>query len=75
MTEAIECVLPAQCAGQRLDRALVQALADKGYSRSRLQQLLTAGAVVLDGAVVTAAAQTVKGGERLCLTPPPVQAA
>jgi 23S rRNA pseudouridine1911/1915/1917 synthase len=56
-------------AGWRLDRFLSHALPD--FSRSRLQQLLEAGAVSLGGAKVEDANHRVKPGERYALAVPP----
>jgi len=45
--EAIDCQIPAACAGMRLDQALAELL--PAYSRSRLQQALKAGHLCVDG--------------------------
>lgn len=70
MTNPLEQTLPPEAAGQRLDKALALAFAETGYSRTRLQQLIAAGAVMLDGVVVRDAAAPVCGGETACLAPP-----
>ncbi len=44
----LAAVIPAQAAGQRLDQALAELFPD--YSRSRLQQWIRAGEVLIDGA-------------------------
>ncbi len=65
--------LPATPADKRLDKALAIALASSAdaYSRTRLQQLIAAGAVQVNGAVATDAAQTVLGSETVMIAPPP----
>lgn len=55
------CSLPVEATGQRLDRALAQALPT--YSRSRLQTWIREGRVRLDGRVVTRPREAVTGGE------------
>ena len=45
--EAIDCQIPAACAGMRLDQALAELL--PAYSRNRLQQALKAGHLRVDG--------------------------
>ena len=61
-------VVPGDCAGQRLDQALSRLLPE--YSRSRLQQWMRDGHVLLDGA--RAAPKTrVFGGERVTVAPQP----
>lgn len=65
--------LPATLADKRLDKALAAALAGRAeaYSRTRLQQLIAAGAVLVNGLVATDAAQTVQGEETVVIAPPP----
>lgn len=65
--------LPAMPADKRLDKALAAALAGttEAYSRTRLQQLIAAGAVRVNGIVATDAAQTVAGSEAVSIAPPP----
>lgn len=70
MTGLLKQTLSPETAGQRLDKALALAFADTGYSRTRLQQLVAAGAVTLDGVVVKDASAPVRGGEVACLKPP-----
>ncbi len=55
---------PAQH-GERLDRALVALVPE--FSRSYLQQLIEAGAVTVNGAVITRAAARLKAGDRGCI--------
>lgn len=61
-TEAIDCRIPAACAGLRLDQALAELLPD--YSRSRLQQWLKAGQLQVDGRM-RRPRDPVQGGERV----------
>lgn len=70
MMEMLKQTLATESAGQRLDKALALAFAATGYSRTRLQQLVAAGAVTLDGVVVSDASAPVRGGESVCLAPP-----
>lgn len=51
--------------GQRLDRSLADAVTE--FSRNYLQQLLTQGAVSLNGQVASKAAQRVKAGDVVCV--------
>jgi 23S rRNA pseudouridine1911/1915/1917 synthase len=70
-TIAIE--VPAERAGERLDRFLAASLA--GHSRSQLQRLIRAGAVKVDGSAARANA-SVRPGERITVdVPEPVAAA
>jgi len=63
--------IPADAAGQRLDRVLTGLLPD--MSRSRLQALLNEGRIEMDGHTATDASRKVKGGEKVSVTvPPPV---
>ena len=64
-------------AGERLDRALVQALAGRlpGLSRSRLQALIAAGAVSRNGRAVLDAGLRVKAGEAYAVAVPPPEPA
>jgi 23S rRNA pseudouridine1911/1915/1917 synthase len=67
---------PAE-AGERLDRVLAQALADRapGLSRSRLQALIAAGAVSRNGVAVADAGARVKPGEAYTVAVPPPEPA
>lgn len=58
-------VSDAACHGQRLDRVLVQAAPE--FSRSYLQQILSAGGVSLNGQIVTKAAAKVRLGDALAI--------
>ena len=49
--------------GQRMDRALAEKIPE--FSRSYLQQLLSLGAVSLNGLVLTKSAQRIKAGDRV----------
>lgn len=53
-------LIPPECAGQRLDQALAKCWPD--YSRSRIQEWIKSGEILLDGAVARPRA-TVLGGE------------
>ncbi len=64
----LELLVPASLAGERLDRALVTLLADR--SRAEVSRWISEGAVLVDGRVVRPSA-TIRGGERLVVTPPP----
>ncbi len=69
-----ELVAAPDAAGVRLDRWLAQSLPE--FSRSRLQALLAAGEVELDGETARDAGQKVKAGQRARLRiPAPVAAA
>ncbi len=61
-------IAPHSAAGQRLDKSL--ALLIPEISRSRLQQWIEAGAVLVDG-VPARVRQALCGGERIALVPPP----
>jgi 23S rRNA pseudouridine1911/1915/1917 synthase len=58
--------VPDEYAGLRLDQALAKLLPD--YSRSRLQEWIATGQVLLDGAAATTR-QKVHGGESVAVTP------
>lgn len=60
--------VPAQCAGLRLDQALVRLLPE--YSRNRLQDWIRSGHVTLNGAPASAKAK-VWGGETVVVAPQP----
>ena len=61
--------LPPTAAGERLDKAL--AAAAPHLSRSRLQALIAAGALSLDGKALTDASARARPGEYVLLVPPP----
>ena len=62
--------IPAHLAGQRLDRALAQLVPE--YSRSRLQQWIRGGQVLLDGAPAAPRAPVAEGAQiELHAEPPP----
>ncbi len=74
MTETIALIFAPEQYGQRLDKALVAALAlleAVPLSRTRLQQLVATGAVTVNGAVVTDTSYFVEGGESVTINPPP----
>ena len=68
LSAQIRAVTPDQ-AGQRLDRVLAALMPD--LSRSRLQELIGKGAVVLDGKTIKDPNHRVKGGETCGVTIPP----
>jgi 23S rRNA pseudouridine1911/1915/1917 synthase len=68
-----EVVAAAGDAGERLDRFLALRLA--GLSRSRLQALIRAGAVMRDGLKVQDLARSVAAGERYLVEVPPPEPA
>ncbi len=71
--------LPPEAKGSRLDKALTEAAATPGLSRSRIRALIEGGAVTRlsrPGGTVTDASGKVKGGEVLRIAvPPPLPAA
>ena len=72
--EIITLRVPAEAAGQRLDRLLAAHLPD--ISRSRLQQLIAEGAVTVNGAPATRASRKMNAGEEIRLrlpAPKPLQ--
>jgi len=64
---AVDAVVPAALAGNRLDQALVQLFPQ--YSRNRLQTWLREGHIRVDGSS-RPAKQSVLGGEKVSLQPP-----
>ena len=58
--------VPADCAGLRLDQALVRLLPE--YSRNRLQEWMRSGHITVDGGAATAKAK-VWGGETVVIAP------
>jgi 23S rRNA pseudouridine1911/1915/1917 synthase len=71
--EILEVSLPADAAGQRLDRALAAALPD--MSRTRIQALVRAGKVTLEGGLADDPGKKVGGGEAVTLEIPPPEPA
>jgi 23S rRNA pseudouridine1911/1915/1917 synthase len=67
------CAVTPDQAGQRLDRVLAVLMPD--LSRSRLQELICKGAVVLDGRTIRDPNHRVKGGESCTVAIPPVLSA
>ncbi|HUF74334.1 MAG TPA: 23S rRNA pseudouridine(1911/1915/1917) synthase RluD [Gammaproteobacteria bacterium] len=59
-----QTTVPAEFAGQRLDRAVAEIWSD--YSRSRIRQWIESGELTLDGAVV-APRQKLRGGETIAV--------
>src|SRR6266478_8591120 len=66
----IELVVPKDDAKLRLDRVLAKQLPE--YSRSRLQQLILAGFVRVNG-ITTRPSHLVRAGDKIELTEPPVE--
>src|SRR5512142_2240825 len=64
--DLLEMKVPLEHGGLRLDQALAKLLPE--YSRSRLQDWITQGLVMLNGAAATAK-QKVWGGEHVCVLP------
>ena len=62
----IELEIPQDCAGLRLDQALVQLLPD--HSRSRLQTWILAKQITVDNQIVSAK-RKVWGGEKIKIQP------
>ena len=72
--ETFEVTASDEDAGQRLDRAGARALPH--LSRARLQALIKAGHVSIDGVAATDGARKLRAGERIAVdVPPPVPAA
>jgi 23S rRNA pseudouridine1911/1915/1917 synthase len=70
--EALTAVLPAELAGQRLDKALAPLFPD--LSRARLQALIAEGRLSAEGQPVTDASRKAKAGTYVLLVPPPIPA-
>src|SRR5262245_19848399 len=66
--ERFDLIVAAAEAGERLDRLLARRLS--GFSRSRLQALLRAGAVVRDGVEIRDLGHKVKAGEAYAVNVP-----
>lgn len=66
-TDPIETIMPLECAGLRLDQALVRLFPD--FSRSRLQRWVREGCILLDG-VPAEPKMKVWSGERVTLQIP-----
>jgi len=64
--------VPAECAGLRLDQALVRLLPE--YSRNRLQEWMRSGHITIDGAFAVAKTK-VWGGETVVVAPQSLPAA
>lgn len=65
--------IPEELSGQRLDKALSTLLPE--FSRSRLQALVKAGHMKLDGQMCDSVSLKVKTGAHICIILPPVEAA
>jgi len=72
-SNAFEIAFDADDAGKRLDKALAEKLPE--FSRGRLQGLIAAGEVMLNGAVTRDGAHKIRGGEHISLVLPPPLAA
>lgn len=68
-TESFTLIVPAEASGERLDRFLGNTSAIP-LSRNRIQQLIKAGLVLVDGSPAIAKL-TLKGGEKISLDVPP----
>jgi 23S rRNA pseudouridine1911/1915/1917 synthase len=66
IVETLHFVVPANCAGLRLDQGLARLMPE--YSRSRLQQWITQGQIHLDGVAVIAR-HKLWGGETITVIP------
>ena len=67
------CAVPAEAAGERLDKLLAATFAD--LSRSRLKALLEQGDVGCDGRTITDPSHRVKPGQEFTVTVPPPEPA
>ncbi len=67
--QALSVVLPFNAAGERMDKALAAAAPE--FSRSRLQALIAAGALSLNGLALTDASAKARPGTYVLLVPPP----
>jgi 23S rRNA pseudouridine1911/1915/1917 synthase len=65
--------VPATAKGQRLDHFVVQSMPGQAQSRSQVQRLILAGAVLVDG-LPRPARYSLRGGERVSVDLPPPQA-
>lgn len=63
VSELRQIVVPSQCHGERLDRALAEMVPE--FSRNYLQQLIVAGTVQLNGVVQVKSSARVKAGDAL----------
>lgn len=75
--DTLNVTIKVDAAGERLDRALTQALAVERpeLSRSRLKTLIEGGAVTLAGSAIREPSRRVKPGESYVLAVPPVAVA
>jgi len=73
VSEILNVTLPPEAAGERLDRALASALPD--LSRTRIQALVRAGKVSLNGRTLDDSGKKVAGGEAIAVEIPPPEAA
>lgn len=76
MSSCLSLLIPLAHASSRLDKALTALVpADSGLSRARVQQLIKAGRVGLNGGAVTDPSHKVKAGEVYALEVPPPEPA
>jgi 23S rRNA pseudouridine1911/1915/1917 synthase len=68
--DSFTLIVPAEHAGQRLDKVLASLIPD--LSRSRIQALIEGGELLLGETEVTDCSRKLKGGERLVLSLPPL---
>ncbi|BBP43384.1 23S rRNA pseudouridine(1911/1915/1917) synthase RluD [Thiosulfativibrio zosterae] len=64
-SQQLQCVIPIDKMGQRLDAALAEQFSD--YSRNRVQDWIKAGCVSVDGQIKTKPNVKLLGGERIVL--------
>jgi 23S rRNA pseudouridine1911/1915/1917 synthase len=72
LSERIEIVVPAEQAGARLDRFLAQELAE--ISRTRIQELMEEGRVLVDGAAMKPSHKVDEGATIVIDIPPTLPA-
>ncbi len=72
-TDVLRVTVPPEAAGERLDKALVGLC--PGFSRSRLQGLIAAGELYLNGTPCDNSARKVKAGDQILLALPDLEQA
>ena len=72
-TDVLRVTVPPEAAGERLDKALVSLC--PGFSRSRLQGLIAAGELYLNGTPCDNSARKVKAGDQILLALPDLEEA
>jgi 23S rRNA pseudouridine1911/1915/1917 synthase len=73
LPEILDVTLPTDAAGERLDRALAAALPD--LSRTRIQALVRAGKVTVEGRLADDPGKKIAGGEAVQIEVPPPEPA